>query len=314
MHHCTGRPARALVLLKQSNGIGFGLLLAAKKPTCVTTCQPSWLHTTEICPINFPSSPIKKARPAASPAHSYRVSGSSPFGCHSLICFMCFLYKLLGEIWSNGATAFQALTRGDFIVRMLSRLAALFVLVTALFGGSAAIAFEETHLQKLKKLNACEGCDLSGANLARVDLWGANLSGADLSGADLMDAVLRAANLSGANLNGANLREVKMMVADLSGADLSGADLSGADLWNSNLEKAILSGANLSKASLLEANLSEADLSDANLVGAKLRGADLSGANLRGADLTGAIMPNTNMQGAILCKTKLPSGEDNSGC
>jgi uncharacterized protein YjbI with pentapeptide repeats len=32
------------------------------------------------------------------------------------------------------------------------------------------------------------------------------------------------------------------------------------------------------------------------------------------ADLTDAIMPNANLQGAILCKTKLPSGEDNSGC
>jgi uncharacterized protein YjbI with pentapeptide repeats len=36
----------------------------------------------------------------------------------------------------------------------------------------------ETDLTKLKALNACESCDLSGANLKRANLAGANLSGA----------------------------------------------------------------------------------------------------------------------------------------
>ena len=52
-----------------------------------------------------------------------------------------------------------------------SKLAALFVLAAALCGSSVATAFDEAHLQQLKKLHACEGCDLSGANLKRLDLW-----------------------------------------------------------------------------------------------------------------------------------------------
>jgi len=73
------------------------------------------------------------------------------------------------------------------------------------------------------------------------------------------------------------------------GCDLSGADLSG--VW--------LDGANLGYANLNGANLTGAWLNNANL-----RGADLSGANLKGAVL----------REAILCKTKMPWGEENSGC
>jgi uncharacterized protein YjbI with pentapeptide repeats len=266
------------------------------------------------CPVILSFSSIRKKPAARRAARTVTELADRRRLAATCQIFMCYLHKLPGAIWSNGATAIQALTRRVFMMKMLSRLAALFALVIAFGGSSVAVAFDESDLQNLKKLNACEGCDLSAATLKRVDLWGANMKGANLQGADLTDSILRAANLSGANLSGATLRDVKLMVADLSEADLSGADLSGVDLWNSNLEKANLSGANLSKANLLEANLSGADLSGANLIGAKMRGVDLSGANLSGADLTDAIIPNANMQGAILCKTMLPSGEDNSGC
>ncbi|MAH84836.1 MAG: hypothetical protein CBB68_10960 [Rhodospirillaceae bacterium TMED8] len=46
------------------------------------------------------------------------------------------------------------------------------------------------------------------------------------------------------------------------------------------------------------------DLSEAKLIGADLGGVDLSTANLKDAKL----------DGAILCKTKMPWGEENSGC
>ena len=92
------------------------------------------------------------------------------------------------------------------MMKLLSRLVALFVLAAAFGGSSVAIAFDETHLQKLKKLNACEECDLSGANLKRIDLWGANLKGANLSNATLKRASLWHADLTGANIEGANMR------------------------------------------------------------------------------------------------------------
>ena len=44
------------------------------------------------------------------------------------------------------------------------------------------------NLLKLQALNACVGCDLSGAGLRRADLTGANLTGANLIGAKLRGA------------------------------------------------------------------------------------------------------------------------------
>ena len=77
---------------------------------------------------------------------------------------------------------------------------------------SAASAFNENDLQKLKTTSECAGCDLSYAQL---------------SGASLSNASLSNANLYGANLSGANLSS-----ADLTGANLSAADISGANLSN----------------------------------------------------------------------------------
>ena len=48
----------------------------------------------------------------------------------------------------------------------LKILTALAVLAMALCGSGAATAFDAKHLMKFKALNACEGCDLSEANLS----------------------------------------------------------------------------------------------------------------------------------------------------
>ena len=71
-------------------------------------------------------------------------------------------------------------------------------------------------------------------------------------------------------------------------------DLRGADFGETDLRGANLSGANLSKADL--------------------RGANLSKTNLRGANFSGADLRGGNLNGAIFCKTKMPWGEENSGC
>ena len=54
-----------------------------------------------------------------------------------------------------------------------------------------AQAFDKAHLLKLKAVNACEDCDLRGADLQLANLTGANLSQADLTGANLQNAVGR---------------------------------------------------------------------------------------------------------------------------
>ena len=136
----------------------------------------------------------------------------------------------------------------------------------------------DNNIQKLKESNACQDCNLTGADLRRADLRGADLSKADLHGADLRGANLSKAALREADLYGADLREADLSKADLWGSDLHGADLRGADLRGVVLR--YLSGANLTGANLTGANLTGADLSNANFNGANLEEAAFTGKEL----------------------------------
>ena len=71
-----------------------------------------------------------------------------------------------------------------------------------------SFAYNQIELEKFKKLNVCEKCDLS-------------------------EAYLHGSKLSGANLVYASLYEATLSGADLSGADLSGATLSSCLLYTS---------------------------------------------------------------------------------
>ena len=102
------------------------------------------------------------------------------------------------------------------------------ILIACLLIYSNGWAYNETNLLKLKAINVCQGCDLSGINLRDTNLSGANLSDADLSGAYLRDTNLSGANLSDADLSGANLADTDLSGADLTNAHLSGANLRGA--------------------------------------------------------------------------------------
>ena len=81
------------------------------------------------------------------------------------------------------------------------------ILISALLlVASNGWAYNETDLAKFKALNACEGCDLSGANLQGTGndvlefrrFSGAYLFEANLSGADLTATTLKNATLDGA--------------------------------------------------------------------------------------------------------------------
>ena len=126
-------------------------------------------------------------------------------------------------------------------------------------------AIVDNNIQKLKESNACQDCNLTGADLRRADL-----RGADLRRADLREAYLRGANLREADLHGADLSK-----ANLSGANLREADLSKANLTGANLTKANLTGANLTGADLFSANIDQTDFTEANLEEAAFTGKEL---------------------------------------
>jgi uncharacterized protein YjbI with pentapeptide repeats len=81
----------------------------------------------------------------------------------------------------------------------------------------------ESNLEKLFETNACEKCDLSGADLTNRGL----LYKANLKEANLTEANLKYVNLNHADLTGANLTE-----ADLTGANLEGTVFLGAKNFN----------------------------------------------------------------------------------
>ena len=72
------------------------------------------------------------------------------------------------------------------------------IFVAALLVGGFAAQADDTMVKRLKTLNACLGCDLTGADLAEVHLEYVNLKGANLAGADLIKADLTGVNLKDA--------------------------------------------------------------------------------------------------------------------
>ena len=72
---------------------------------------------------------------------------------------------------------------------MMKKLLLLLLLFLSLIGATFAETVE-TNILKLKTLNACESCNLQGANLYRAILSSADLSGADIRGANFRYAIL----------------------------------------------------------------------------------------------------------------------------
>jgi uncharacterized protein YjbI with pentapeptide repeats len=168
-----------------------------------------------------------------------------------------------------------------------------------------------------------KGIDISGANLAKVDLSNlplarlkgvsiplgttvstypvvsinlerANLTNARLEGADLAWGSLRKANLTGAYLEDANLTE-----AHLEDADCSDSHFEEANLCNTHLERASLTRAHAEEASfrdahLEHANCGEAHFAGANFVGAYLTHVRFTKAHLESSDFRRASTQQTN--------------------
>ena len=104
--------------------------------------------------------------------------------------------------------------------------------------GTAATSIEvQENIDTLVRTNTCAECNLSGAELNRLDL-----SGADLRGADLSNATFFLTDLSGADLRGAVMRGTQLGGADLAGADLRQADLRGVRIAGAYLVGARIDG------------------------------------------------------------------------
>jgi uncharacterized protein YjbI with pentapeptide repeats len=121
----------------------------------------------------------------------------------------------------------------------------------------------------LRSSNACENCQLGGA-----DLSGLNLSGFDFQGAILDNAT----GLAGTTAQPSQLSGVLFNNASLKNVDLSNALLYGANFTNANLENASLSGAFVTN----NLNANPPILTAADFTGAHLKNVNLSAAKLDG--------------------------------
>jgi uncharacterized protein YjbI with pentapeptide repeats len=110
--------------------------------------------------------------------------------------------------------------------------------VAVLVSGGEALALDQQDLRQLMTGNACESCDLSGAELSRMRFSGTDLVGSSLNGADLRGSVLYNVDLSNTNLRDADLGGAAVEATQFSGADLSGANLAGTVFVGSDLSGA----------------------------------------------------------------------------
>jgi uncharacterized protein YjbI with pentapeptide repeats len=163
--------------------------------------------------------------------------------------------------------------------------------------------------------------DLSGLNLAGIDLDSAFLGDADLSGTELAHTDLTMVSSGGLTGTPASLPANWFMSDGYlmgPGTDLLGASLSNLNLAGADLAGALLEDANLSGADLAGTDLDRATLTTATATGANLTSADLDGADLRYADLAGATVTGARAADATWLHTVCPDGSNSdkhvAGC
>lgn len=161
-----------------------------------------------------------------------------------------------------------------------------------------------------KKTTTGEEFPLPGVNLSSANVSGANLAKVDLTGADLSAVYgagtnFQSAELNRANLSGAYLPEGDFRLTRLNGADLRLAAIDDSDFFMAEMNGANLRSASLSRCQITECSFVNAILAQTNFEDTVLRDSDLTGANMRGANLTGAGLVGANLSSADLSESRV---------
>jgi uncharacterized protein YjbI with pentapeptide repeats len=152
------------------------------------------------------------------------------------------------------------------------------------------MVFKNTTLKSATFENAeFTGVDFSGADLSNADFKASVFKRCIFKNANWEKSMLFQTNLEKANLSGADFKEAWLQKVNFKGADLSNADFRNAHLQIANLTNSNLSGANLSETWISGGDLSHSDLSDADLSRTKLFGATLDGADTTGTNFKGSF-------------------------
>lgn len=120
---------------------------------------------------------------------------------------------------------------------MIERMLVMAIGVSVAWCGEVA-ALDQQDLNRLMADNACESCDLSGAQFARMRISGSDLVGSSLYGADLTGSVLFNVDFSNADLRDADFSGAVVQATQFSGANLTGATLAGTVFVGADLSGA----------------------------------------------------------------------------
>ncbi|WP_085783537.1 pentapeptide repeat-containing protein [Candidatus Nucleicultrix amoebiphila] len=143
------------------------------------------------------------------------------------------------------------------------------------------------NVNKLIKTRACEGCDLHGANLKKLQLGDTNLKKANLEKANFTGSMLGGADLSEANAAEATFSQANLQAAKLIKTNLRKAYFLGSRLESTKFDSAILVEAKF--ISILPEDLVNTVFDNANMTGASLEGLNLVKASLKGANVERAF-------------------------
>ena len=225
----------------------------------------------------------------------------------------------------------------------------LCLIILVIISSQAAHAFSELDVSKLKALNSCEECDLSGANLSGSNFDGAEFERTSFAGVNASRATFRGVEFDFASFGYADLTNSKFEIAKGS-VHIFSSDLTGAKIHANGEDRLTINASNLSNAKItnvknlfLNAEIPEVlhlvrfkkwcqrpfakanceynnKVSDAQRITkmtldeTDLSGSEISG-NLTDADFSNTILRNTKISpSAILCRTKFPWGVENRNC
>ena len=167
-------------------------------------------------------------------------------------------------------------------MRWLLTIISLFTLAISM--SLPAWAFDYRHLKKLKALNKCEWCDLSGAKLVQTAFQECEFSACKMLGIafEACNSFLFQVYCSQCTLDFSSFYQV-----DLSSSQFSQCQLKEADFTEANLSGVVLDECNLAGATFDQTNLEKTDFSSAvnyelNPDENKIRGAIFSKEGLAG--------------------------------
>ena len=153
--------------------------------------------------------------------------------------------------------------------------------------------------------------DLTGANLASMDLHNLNAVGAvlrktNLERTDLSHGLLVKPNFYKASLRNAAIHNTIFLGGDFVKTNLKDADLADSVLYGVDGENASFERANLRNAVLVNADMTGADFSNVDFSGSRFVSVNVKNADFSNANMTGALAHNVNWDAAKVPPPTIP--------